>query len=509
MSPEERAQEFLASAHLYHLGRLPTESSHPQTKNLSHLAMNDVEQAIKLLQSIDIQALTQVQKYVPDLAPLTAAIRQTLEVGGRIFICGCGATGRLALSLEVLWRTLHPGDSERVVAFMAGGDVALVHSLEGFEDFPEYGAEQLKELGFKEGDLLISSTEGGETPFVIGATEAALALSSRNPFFLYCNPKDVLIENVERSARVLKNSRIHNICMFVGPMALAGSTRMQASTVLQLGIGLSLFHWDKLGEINNRLGGWMDHYRGQSAKELSRFVVAESDTYKSGDRVLYSVEDLAITVFTDTTERSPTFSLPPFNNQVLPRPDHSWAYIMIPSTGTVKDSWQKLLLREPRVLNWPKRNPKTTMAYLNGFDFSEKAEQYRVSVHPEAKHHNFSITMSDAAIMWNFRECEWSIARSGKGLLFDHLLVKMLLNIHSTLLMGRMGRFESNFMTYVSPTNGKLVDRASRYVKWLLQNKGVAVPPDDVVVKELFRQLENLGDQESVVIKTATALASS
>ena len=46
---------------------------------------------------------------------------------------------------------------------MAGGDVALVHSLEGFEDFPDFGARHLVELGFGPNDLLIGSTEGGET----------------------------------------------------------------------------------------------------------------------------------------------------------------------------------------------------------------------------------------------------------------------------------------------------------------------------------------------------------
>lgn len=507
MSPESKAKEFLATAHLYHLGRLPTESSHPQTKNLSDLAKNDVSQAVRLLQGIDAQALMLMQKHVAELSPLALAVRETLDAGHRVFICGCGATGRLAMSLEVLWRTLHPKDAERVVAFMAGGDVALVHSLEGFEDFPDYGAEQLQQLGFKEGDLLISSSEGGETPFVIGATEAALPLSSRKPFFLYCNPREILIEHVERSRRVLQNPRVHNICLFVGPMALAGSTRMQASTVLQLAIGLALFHRGSVAEINNRIGGWMDHYKDLPADRLAEFVIAESNAYKADDKVLYSVNDLAITVFTDTTERSPTFSLPPFNNQVMPREDHSWAYIMIPSTKTGIESWRRLLLRDPRVLNWPQRNKKTTMEYLKGFDFSEQAEKYRLSVHPESQHLKFMIGLHEGEIEWNFRNLNWRIPRSGKGLLFDHLLVKMLLNIHSTLLMGRMGRFESNFMTYVLPTNGKLVDRASRYVKWLLSNRGAPVPPDEVVVTELFRRLENLGDQESVVIKTADALS--
>ena len=46
-------------------------------------------------------------------------------------------------------------------SFMAGGDIALVHSLEGFEDYPEYGARHLRQLGFSENDLFIGVTEGG------------------------------------------------------------------------------------------------------------------------------------------------------------------------------------------------------------------------------------------------------------------------------------------------------------------------------------------------------------
>lgn len=506
-TPQERAQEFLSTAHLYHLGRLPTESSHPQTQNLSQLLKADLNQATRLLQRIDLQALGKFQSYLSEIPKLAKAVSETIDAGYKVFICGCGATGRLALSLEYLWRKQYPQDADRVVAFMAGGDVALVHSLEGFEDFPEYGAEQLRELGFKEGDLLISSTEGGETPFVIGATEEALRLSTRNPFFLYCNPREILVEHVERSRRVLTHPRIQGICLFVGPMALAGSTRMQASTVLQLAIGLALFERENLRELGNRFGGWLDHYRELNISPLEPFTRGEADLYLQGDRVLYEVEDLAITVFTDTTERSPTFSLPAFNNQVLPRPDHSLAYVAIPSAVDAKAAWHKLLAREPRVLNWPKRNPRTTMEYLLGFDFSRNAEAYRRSVLPKVQHKAFQIRQREKQIHWGFEGVEWNWTGFGRGPLYDHLSLKMLLNIHSTLLMGLLGRFESNFMTYVMPTNGKLVDRASRYVKWLLTNRGGPVPPDAEVVLALFQQLEHLGNGESVVLKTAQALS--
>jgi len=50
----------------------------------------------------------------------------------------------------------------------------------------------MKDIGYKPEDLLISSTEGGETPWVIGATNYAAEISSHKPFFLYCNPDEVL-----------------------------------------------------------------------------------------------------------------------------------------------------------------------------------------------------------------------------------------------------------------------------------------------------------------------------
>jgi N-acetylmuramic acid 6-phosphate etherase len=70
---------------------------------------------------------------------------------------------------------------------MAGGDAALIKSVEDFEDHPEFAEQQLVELGFKQGDLLIGSTEGGETPWVIGAIWKSTTLTSRKPWMLYGN----------------------------------------------------------------------------------------------------------------------------------------------------------------------------------------------------------------------------------------------------------------------------------------------------------------------------------
>jgi N-acetylmuramic acid 6-phosphate etherase len=47
------------------------------------------------------------------------------------------------------------------------------------------------------------------------------------------------------------------------------------------------------------------------------------------------------------------------------------------------------------------------------------------------------------------------------------MLLKIILNTHSTIVMARMGKVLSNFMTWVRPSNNKLIDRAIRYITYL------------------------------------------
>ena len=50
---------------------------------------------------------------------------------------------------------------------------------------------------------------------------------------------------------------------------------------------------------------------------LKPFIERESDIYQQGEYLLYETDAaLGISILTDTTERSPTFSLYPFENQL-------------------------------------------------------------------------------------------------------------------------------------------------------------------------------------------------
>ena len=496
---QQRADDFLKKANQFFLGSLPTEQPHPKTKDLSFLAQSDLSKAIGLLKEIDLQAIDRILDQSDLLMKLSRTVDQTLSMGGKIFLVGCGATGRLSLNLEYIAKLIrHPRLEQNIISFMAGGDVALVHSLEGFEDFPDYGARHLMELGFSEKDLLIATTEGGETPYVIGAVEQAARISHVPPYFLYCNPDEVLVAQVERSRRVIENNKIEKINLYVGPMALSGSTRMQASTVLMAAVGSALFV--PLDNIKNELENWRQSYQALSLDQLPFYIEAESSKYKMRQGVIYKCTDLALPVFTDTTERSPTFNLKPM--EVENSDSLSLFYLAINEVSHKAEAWEKLLHRTPRPLNWPEINKEAIPEYLYSFDFSELSIERRQKYFPQnifnvvRSAHGFSFEFSD-----KYTEFEFSFSHE----LFLQLTLKMVLNIHSTLIMGRLNRYEGNLMTWVNPTNGKLIDRTARYVKILLERRGLQVTYEQII-SALFEVLESTTNEESCVLRTVESL---
>jgi N-acetylmuramic acid 6-phosphate etherase len=488
--------EFLENYQKFQLGELPTEKPHPLTVGLSSVAQSDLPKALDILKKVDSLALHALANNAPQIEELRTQVQSVFENGGRIFLCGCGATGRLSLLIGFLFREKF--QTEQVIAFMAGGDVALVHSLEGFEDYPDLGRRHLHELGFGENDLLVASTEGGETPFVIGATEEAARISKHRPYFLYCNPDEILKEKVERSRHLLDNVNINKICLYVGSMALAGSTRMQASTVLQLALGLALIEVDQ--PVQALLQEFHDLFDQADYQKLAGLIEREQWVYEEGSYVMYIPRHWAISVFTDTTERSPTFSLPTFESDTDKNSRPSWCYILIPSAETAAEAWQALLKREPRALNWLEVDEQTSESYLNSFDFSKNTLESREERIGYKRQFLFEIDYKNDAMLMSLGGVERSWDLQSHRSLFHHTLLKLLLNSHSTLLMGRMGRFESNVMTWVRATNGKLVDRATRYVQTLLVEQGLRPPYLDVV-EEIYQWQNDILPTESLVLK--------
>jgi N-acetylmuramic acid 6-phosphate etherase len=417
----------------------------------------------------------------------------------------------LALSLESFWRHL-AGDgpwAERVVAFMAGGDVALIRSIEGFEDHREYGPRQLAELGYGPDDMLVACTEGGETPFVLSVAEAAVGGKHR-PWLLYNNPDHLLRQTAERCRRVLDNPQVRCGPLVVGPMAISGSTRLQSSTALMLAVGACLLPWatrpiarpaeNSVHAVRSMALRLRDALSQLDMAFIGALSEAESSLYQAGGLMIYAADEHAITVLTDTTERAPTFSMVPFENQQDSQITPALVHLAMPSQATPAESWHALLGRPPRALEWPEVRARAGLTRLLGFDISRQIIAHRARLAPHVAHRQLSITTDDAGLRLQLGGVGGVIPTLSRSLLEQQLLLKIVLNTHSNLVMGRL-RFGGNVMTWVRPANNKLIDRAIRYAQQIVMARGRPPVAYSLMVRWCFEEMEALADNQSIVLR--------
>lgn len=465
---------------------LTTESPHPKTTHLSHLAQHDLPQALSILKNIDAGVLKTVQAHLDSIDRLSNAINSTIQQNGRIYILGCGASGRMAVCLETAWRQLN--HNQQVVGIIAGGDFALVRSIEQFEDRPELGIKQLQQQGFTHNDLLIATTASGESPFILAATHYAAKHCKQSPWLVYCNPNEQLIKRAPN--HIIQSEAIRSWCLDIGPMALTGSTRMQATTAMQLGLGLALLTQSPEQELTavtkafNRL----------DIQHLVPFIEYESSHFKyhsPPNPFIYQCDDsCALTVMTDLTERTPTFNIPSLDTI---QSNSAWYQLQIAQCDDNQQAWHTLRQRSPYCLQWPDF-PQTAQTALSNFNFCQSTRA------------NLTINQNMHWQIGGYRH-NWCINRPDLQPFYQQLLNKMLLNMHSTLVMGRLGFYQGNIMTNLQPTNHKLIDRAIRYIQYCYQQQYQSLADYQTVANIVFDEIDTLEPNDSIVDKCLSALA--
>ena len=388
MNPKSRlrrsqAEQFLAQSGEFSLGKLVTESSHPHTRRLSRTARISVTDALRLLFEVDADVISAYQSWIETGASgrIADTVREAILAGGKICFTGCGATGRLSILLESIWRTFwkrkgerenggmgesasptHPLTHSSILSVMAGGDYALIKSVEGFEDFDQFGAKQIEDAGISEGDVIFAITEGGETSFVIGTAWQGLKKGAK-VYFVYNNPDDVLRRSIARSREILDEPRIEKINLTTGQMAITGSTRMQATsiqlcamlTILEMVVRDLLGRPDSASVPQEFLAGLEELQTALRSevvrRDLAGLVYLEETVYRLGQKSTYFADDLAIDVLTDTTERSPTFCIPAFRKWDDTEAAESWTYLILPYADS-RQAWEGMLKRPPYGLSW-------------------------------------------------------------------------------------------------------------------------------------------------------------
>ena len=520
-----RAADFIENEKQFHLGFLPTEQSNPLTAGLESEFKKSALAGVECLQRADRQMPVTLRHSFAsaEFRALAGAIEAVMRAEkGRVVFSGCGATGRLAIVLESMWRDFFarrggecgPGAAalaDKAASIMTGGDFALIRSVEAFEDYASGGARQAQELGVGPDDVLVAITEGGETSSVLGTLMYAADRGAKC-FLVFNNPREILRARIERSRRAIDDKRVTVIDLYCGPMALAGSTRMQATSSEQLFVSAAME--TALVRLFPQLAGessadWTDDFEqllSQLESEDARAGIAaaiefEEGVYREGGRITYYSDDCMLDLFTDTTERSPTFMLPPFRGTRESALAQSWAFVKNPFC-TTEACWRRLLHRAPRCLDWgsevyrelgfPERvvNASPKIATGDFYTYQIGRENPEARTKGVGKSVAVTVTVADRpeAFLAAAKEAARAYGESvtlhlGEGAkegysvplkikrspleIWKHLAVKLTFNTISTGTMVRMGRVSGNWMSWVSISNKKLVDRGIRLLSEL------------------------------------------
>ena len=534
---QQEAENFLNNEKQFHLGMLPTEQSNPKTLNIDLTFKKNPADGVASLLSVDRDIHTMAKKILKgnEFREMVNAGVHTIAKGGKIVFSGCGSTGRLSILLEAMWRYFfrdlrdkYPDiyikirkNEDRVFSIMTGGDYAMIRSVEYFEDYQEFGKQQVRELEMSNGDMLIAITEGGETSSVLGTVEEA-ADRGVKVFLLFNNPVSVLVENIERSKRAIEDPRVTVLELYCGPMAIAGSTRMQATTAELLIAGAALeiilcrsirhFIPKNLQETLNireidyamAFGTLIDELLTvRNTGSIAAYINLEKEIYQEKGLVTYYADEFLLDIFTDTTERAPTFMLPPFRKFDDSISPVSWAFVKSPLQPTAA-VWEHILGRPPRCLEWdsslylqmgvpeslasapPKLDKNEILKFLigNEEDDSRLSRTPNIAVSILGSKETLSPAYNDYQHAFQqsaskFRQQLTLIIGNGDAdadyrvachpassvlNLTERLAVKLILNTISTGTMVLSGRVTGNWMSCVEISNKKLRDRGIRLI---------------------------------------------
>lgn len=514
-SARAKARDFIDNEKQFQLGFLPTEQSNPITATLEEDFRRSTIAGIQCLQRGDRQMPITMRHVFAGrrFAKLVDSMVSTVTgPKGRIIFSGCGATGRLSILLESMWRDFfHRRAAEltreeraladRSASIMTGGDFALIRSVEFFEDYAEGGRRQAAALDVGAGDTFVAITEGGETSSVLGTLRYA-AEHGATCFLVFNNPADILRSRLDRCREAIDNPKVTVIDLYCGSMSVAGSTRMQATSSEQLLCSCALeaalcrvlprFATETASDYTLAFECLLSGLESDAGRRMiADEIEFEKSVYEAGGRITYLADKCMLDLFTDNTERAPTFMIPPLRSSRERDFAQSWAFVKNPLHPT-EECWSEMMRRRPRCLEFTADDARSLgmpqgfidhpplikysdlITYMIGNEPApERIEGYAraaaVVLNVPGAESSFAAAADRLAAAWpERRDFTFAFPIADSPLeIWKHLAVKLAFNCLSTGTMAEMGRIAGNWMSWVSMSNKKLIDRCIRLVSEL------------------------------------------
>lgn len=200
------------------INHLKTEQRNHATMELDKLSPIEI---ITIMNDEDAKVAAAVRLHLPEIAKAVEAIVARLRQGGRVIYIGAGTSGRLGV-LDASECPPTFSTTDEFIGIMAGGDTAIRNAVEGAEDNPDLGIEDLTQINVNSKDIVVGLAASGRTPYVLGAVNYARQRGAVT-IAVTCNPGSDLGKLADIAINVA-----------VGPEVLTGSTRLKSGTAQKM-----------------------------------------------------------------------------------------------------------------------------------------------------------------------------------------------------------------------------------------------------------------------------------
>lgn len=201
------------------LRKMETEKQNPHTLELDKMS---IKEALIVMNNEDKKVAEAIEKVLPEIEKAIQTITEQLKKGGRLIYTGAGTSGRLGVLDAAECPPTFGTPKEKVVGLIAGGERAFTEAIEGAEDNPVLGKEDLIKIDLNTNDVVVGLAASGRTPYVIGALNYANEIGVPT-ISVACN----------------ENSEIGKVVTIAidavpGPEVLTGSTRLKAGSTQKM-----------------------------------------------------------------------------------------------------------------------------------------------------------------------------------------------------------------------------------------------------------------------------------
>ncbi len=221
------------------LETLVTEQQNPNSRNIDTKSTAEI---LQIINSEDQYIPRAVKKELDNISRVVDRVVEVFKRNGRLFYVGAGTSGRLGMLDASECPSTFGTDPEMVQGIIAGGNEALIKTVEWVEDKEEYGEKVIVEKGITNKDIVIGISASGYAPFVMGAMRKAKETGS-DVAFISCNISGKPVPYADMV-----------IALDVGPEIIAGSTRMKSGTAQKMVLNMiTTASMIKLGKVYNNL----------------------------------------------------------------------------------------------------------------------------------------------------------------------------------------------------------------------------------------------------------------